>query len=189
MEQTDESIIARVLEGDRNAFAGLVERYKDRVFSLAMGIIRNKERAEELAQDAFLKAFRSLGSFRGDSSFSSWLYRITYNTAISESRKGKTRILTFDEQIHKADRFEAVEPPEDDLKEQQQRFLHRALDSMDPEDKLILMLYYFEEKSVEEISITTGLSRSNTKVKLFRLRGKLRTILEQSGRATLAMMY
>jgi len=87
MREADEKIIGQVLNGNRNAFALLVDKYKDRVFSLALGIVHNRELAEEIAQDAFIKAFTSLKKFRKDAGFSTWIYRITYNTAISETRK------------------------------------------------------------------------------------------------------
>ena len=87
MRETDEIIIERVLSGNRNAFAALVDRYKDRVFSLVFGIVQNYAVAEELAQDVFLNAFNGLKKFRKEAGFSTWIYRIAYNTAISETRK------------------------------------------------------------------------------------------------------
>ena len=180
MKDSDESIIARVREGDQNAYALLVDRYKDRVFSLVMGIIRHRETAEEVALDALVKAYRSLKKFRGESAFSSWLYRIAYNAAISESRKKKGKLQTFDEQVlHTAQHL--TEDREDmDRLEDRKTLLRRALEELMPEEKMILVLYYFEDRSVDEISEVTGLSRSNTKVRLFRIRNKLKAIMEQS---------
>ena len=79
--------INQVLDGNRDAFAFLVDKYKSMVFSLALRITRDREEAEEISQDTFIKAFQSLNSFQGKAKFSSWLYRIVYNTGISHLRK------------------------------------------------------------------------------------------------------
>ena len=80
--QQDKIYINKVLEGDRNAFAYLVDKYKTMVYSLALRLVKDREEAEEISQDAFIKAYQSLASFKGKAKFSSWLYRIVYNTAI-----------------------------------------------------------------------------------------------------------
>ena len=183
MKEIDENIIARVLQGDRNGYALLVDRYKDRVFSLVIGIVRNQELAEELAQDVFLKAYKSLKKFRKESSFSTWIYRIAYNTAISETRKKKQHIRSFDEQLEKTMNLTVEDYEVEETNEQRQVLLEKALKELFPEEKLILMLYYFEDKSVDEISAVAGLSQSNVKVKLFRLRNKLKSIMEQTTKA------
>ena len=85
----DSYYVRKVLKGDRQAFAVLVDKHKSMAFKLAMGIAKNKEDAEEIAQDSFLKAFEALPKFNADSKFSTWLYRIVYNTAISKIRKKK----------------------------------------------------------------------------------------------------
>ncbi|MEJ2593742.1 MAG: sigma-70 family RNA polymerase sigma factor [bacterium] len=188
MNETDDNIIARVLEGDRQAYAQLVDRYKDRVFSLIMGIVRQKETAEELALDVFVKVFKSLKKFRREASFSSWLYRIAYNTAISESRKKKKYILADEEQIQRVSKYQPVDEDERELLEKRKKSLNKAMKQLQPDELLLITLYYFEEKSVEEITEVTGLSRSNTKVKLHRLRGKLRALMESSTRAAMILI-
>ena len=187
MKEIDDNIIARVLQGDRNAYALLVNRYKDRVFSLVIGIVRNQEVAEELAQDVFLKAYKSLKKFRKESSFSTWIYRIAYNTAISETRKKKQYVRSFDEQLEKTLNLTVEEYEVEELNEQRQVLLERAMKELVPEEKLILMLYYFEDKSVDEIGVAAGLSQSNVKVKLFRLRNKLKGIMEQTTKVAFAI--
>jgi RNA polymerase sigma-70 factor (ECF subfamily) len=185
MKENDERIIERVLDGDRNAFALLVDKYKDRVFSLVIGIVRNREVAEELSQDIFLKVFRSLGKFRRESSFSSWIYRIAYNAAVSETRKKKTYFRSFDEQLERLAVLGSDDNAVVEENENRHVLLEKALKELPPQEKLILMLYYFEEKSIEEVSKDTGLSLSNVKVRLFRLRNKLKGIMEQSARTAL----
>ena len=84
MSETDEMIINRVLNGGRNAYSFLVDRYKDRVYSLVCGVVRNEESAKEIAQDVFVKAFTSLKKFRRESSFSTWIYRIAFSESVNE---------------------------------------------------------------------------------------------------------
>ncbi len=171
MSKADEDIIRRVLNGDRNAYALLVDKYKDRVFSLALRIVRNRELAEEIAQDAFVKAYVSLDKFRKEAGFSTWIYRITYNTAVSETRKKK----------YKTYNTERIEQPEDvektEEEEKQYQLLERAVAALAPKDQLIITLYYFEKMKLEQISEITGLTVSNVKVKLFRIRQKLKEVI------------
>ena len=189
MRETDETIIEQVLNGNRNAYALLVDQYKDRVFSLIIGIVRNREAAEELAQDVFVKAYSSLKKFRREAGFSTWIYRIAYNTAISETRKKKYIVKSFDEQLEKAASIQLTTSEDEQIEENESKhqLLEQALTTLPPEDKLILMLFYFEEKSVEEISKTTRLTTSNVKVKLFRLRNKLKELMMKISNAELAV--
>jgi len=188
MREADEIIIERVISGDRNAYAVIVDRYKDKVYSLVYGIMRDEEKAKELAQDVFVKTYSALKKFRKESSFSTWIYRIAYNTAISETRKNKKRVLSFDDQLEKSSSMDLSESykteEEDNLKK---ALLNQAIEQLQAEERLILMLYYFEEKSIEEISRSSGLSQSNIKVKLFRLRNKLKEIMLRIGRTELAV--
>ena len=96
-KNSDISYIDKVLAGNLNAFSYLIDRHKDKAFNLAFRICGNREEAEEIAQDAFLKAFRSLKDFRKKSSFSTWLYRIVYNTSISLVRARGLRVLSLEE--------------------------------------------------------------------------------------------
>jgi len=184
MKEADEKVIERVLAGDRNAYALLVDKYKDRVFSLVLGIVRQRELAEEVAQDIFVKAFQSLGKFRKDASFSTWIYRIAYNSAISETRK-KKRFFKHSDQLENTLQL-IPENEEENVDEQKNKLLEQAIRELAPEENLLVTLYYFEEKSVEEISQSTGLSQSNVKVKLFRLRNKLKEYLIKYGKTQLS---
>ena len=172
MRAADEDIIRQVLNGNRNAYALLVNKYKDRVFSLALGIVRNRELAEEIAQDVFVKAYSSLKKFRQEAGFSTWIYRITYNTAVSETRKKKHKMLAV-EDVEATD----LDPEKAEEKEKKYLTLEKAVDGLEPEEKLIITLYYYEEMNMEQISKTTGLTVSNVKVKLFRIRKKLKELM------------
>lgn len=85
----DQHYINLVLKGDTNAFAVLVDRYKDLVYTLSLRMIKNREEAEELSQDTFIKVYRSLGKFKGESKFSTWLYKVAYNTCLDRLKKNK----------------------------------------------------------------------------------------------------
>lgn len=187
MKETDDIIIERVKAGDKNAYAIIVDRYKDKVYSLVLGIVRNEETAKELAQDIFIKAYSALKKFRKESSFSTWIYRIAYNTAISETRKNKQKVKSFDEQLEKASSMSISDTfEEEEENEMRKSILNKAIKQLKDEERLILMLYYFEEQSVEEISQSSGLSQSNVKVKLFRLRNKLKEIMTRMGKTEVA---
>lgn len=178
MEQRDDTwYIERVLKGDTQYFSYFVDKYKDVVFSIALKVLRNREDAEEMAQESFVKAFKSLHTFKGEAKFSTWLYRITYNNCISEVRKKKLKFVSTDE-VQISD-----EPEEMDLDgipaENRAKYVKAALEKLPEDEYILILLYYFEDKSVDEISEITGLTASNAKVKLFRARKKLYTILNE----------
>ncbi len=175
MEFLEDSLyIEKVLNGDTRAYTTLVNKHKDMVFTIARKIVRSTEDAEEIAQDAFIKAFNSLENFKQKSKFSTWLYRITYNTAVSRIRKKNIEVAVIDDEAVEnypgEQVYEFVEAMDD---ERQQRFIDAALEKLSPEDNVVITLFYLEECSVEEISKITALSKSNVKVKLHRIRKRL----------------
>lgn len=173
--KNDNYYIEKVLEGQTNYFSYIVERYQEIVFSIALKVLKNREDAEEMAQESFIKAYKSLHTFQGKAKFSTWLYRITYNTCISETRKKKQYFPSTDEvQISE----EAEEMNLDGVPEEnREKVVKAALEKLPEDEYTLVLLYYFEDQSIEEISKVTGLSESNTKVKLHRARKKLYTIL------------
>ncbi len=178
MTETDENVIENILAGNRDAFAILVDKYKDKVFSLVLGIVKDYELAQEVAQDVFVKVYSSLRKFRRDSSFSTWIYRISYNTAISETRKRKVKSISFDDNISsKVNNNEIEDNVESWRQEGEELKLSRALSQLLPDERIIINLYYFEEKAISEICEITGLGQSNVKVKLHRLRKKLKELI------------
>jgi len=177
VKESDQRIIQRVRQGEMQAYALLVDRYKDRVFSLALGIVRSREVAEELAQDVFVKAYNALHKFREEASFATWIYRIAYNTAISETRKRKITFVALDDN-HSV--LLGVNETDNSLKEDEVLRLKNAISALNHDEQTIIQLYYLEEKSVEEVSLCLSLSQANVKVKLFRLRAKLKKMLEKS---------
>jgi RNA polymerase sigma-70 factor (ECF subfamily) len=177
--QDDIYYIDRVLAGDTAAYAQLVAKHKNLVFSIALKILNNREDAEELSQDCFLKAYQALGTFERKSKFSTWLYRIVYNAAISKTRKKKLEFVPMDNYVvhnYSEDDFtmgmEAVDA------EEQKKMMDRALDQLTADEGLLITLFYKSENSIEEISNITGLSVSNVKVRLHRIRRKLQEALK-----------
>jgi RNA polymerase sigma-70 factor (ECF subfamily) len=170
----DLNIISQVLSGNTAVFATLVDKYKHTACNVAYQITGNREDAEEVAMDAFVKAFRSLQSFKGDARFSTWLYRIVYNTAISRTRKKKYEYTQINESI--TENYSDTEFEESIYHistDEQQALVTKAMSKLDPEDALIINLYYLNELSTEEISQITSLSVSNVKVKLHRIRKRI----------------
>jgi RNA polymerase sigma factor (sigma-70 family) len=172
--QDDNHYIDRVLNGDVAAYALLVSKHKNLVFSIALKILNNREDAEEIAQDCFLKVFQALKTFERKSKFSTWLYRIVYNAAISRTRKKKLEQVPMDNYV--IDNYtedEMVEGIGEIDPEQQKVMVERALERLTNDDNLLVTLFYKGENSIEEISNITGLTMSNVKVRLHRIRKKL----------------
>jgi RNA polymerase sigma-70 factor (ECF subfamily) len=177
--QQDNIYISKVLEGDRNAFAYLVEKYKTMVYSLALRLVKDREEAEEISQDAFIKAYQSLASFQGKAKFSSWLYRIVYNTAISKLRQQPAGKVSLDESnISDSLYIESKESYNTLSAGERKKYLEKALDSLEADEKMLVILYYYEERELDEIAEITQLTKTNTKVKLFRARKKMLTVLK-----------
>nr|NQU93064.1 sigma-70 family RNA polymerase sigma factor [Bacteroidota bacterium] len=170
----DSFYIGRILSGDASAYAQLVEKHKEMVFTIAVKIVRNHEDAEELAQDAFLKAYQALPTFKGDAKFSTWLYRITYNAAISKTRKKKMEFSAIDEELIDNFTTDSITRSVNGLDvDDQIKAMNRVMEKLPEEENLLLSLFYKQEKSVEDISEITGYSQSNVKVKLYRIRKRM----------------
>ena len=173
--------IERVLKGDINAFTPLVEKYRRYVFALVKRGCKDSAEAEELAQDVFVKAYEHLGAFRGKAAFSTWLYRIAFNTAVSHARK-KKRFGIAIEQINPCTYAvsDVEEQREREIlmsKEQRYAAVERLLANLPTDEQMLIALYYKEELKMEEVSNIAGLSLTNTKVKIHRIRQKLNMLL------------
>ena len=180
-EQLDDiNIIQMVLQGQQSAYATLVARYEQYVFTIAMRIVNNREVAEELSQDAFVKAYRYLADFKGNSKFSTWLYTIVNTTCLSHLRKKKDEAILLEEEkmVSISDNSYGEKPSDRMEQRTQKEMLERAMKHLPEQDAEILTLFYQAEQSVEEIGVIVGLTTSNVKVKLFRARQKLKEILE-----------
>jgi len=171
---TDQIYIDKVIQGETNAFAYLVNKYKNMVYTLAKNIVKNNEDAEEIAQDSFLKAFQKLHTFKGESKFSTWLYTIVYRNSISMIRKNKIATSDIDnyviENYSSGFDFPQIEAIK---KGEQKKYVAKAIRNLSETDAFLISLYYLNESTVDEIEKITGLTKTNIKVKLFRLRKKL----------------
>lgn len=178
--QDDNSYIDRILNGEVAAYASLVEKHKEMVFSIALKILKNREDAEEVAQDTFVKAYQSLRTFEKKARFSTWLYRIVYNASVSRTRKKKLEFLAMNENIVQNYTEEEITGCVDKMDENDQRILiDKALKKLPEEDNLLITLFYYSDHSVDEISYITGLSASNVKVRLHRIRKRLYEMINE----------
>ncbi|MBE6196881.1 MAG: sigma-70 family RNA polymerase sigma factor [Rikenellaceae bacterium] len=167
-------LIRRVLGGDAEAFAPLVERYSRPIFSLVYGIVGRREQSEELTQDIFVKAYTKLSTYRGASSFSTWLYRIACNMALSAVRPKRYTFSLFDEK--RVERLvDGSEQEQAELAriEERERMLLQALDRLAPEERALVQLHYYENRPLAECGEILGLTENNSKVRLHRIRKKL----------------
>ena len=172
--KSDQVYIDRVLQGDTNAFAYLVDKYKNLTYTVAMKIVKNHEDAEEVAQDSFIKAYSQLHTFKGESKFSTWLYTIVYRNAITRIRKKKITTTNIDPYIIENKKSDYDFPQIEAIKNgEQKKYIAEAIDNLPETDAFLITIYYLEESSVEEIEQITGLTKTNVKVKLFRARKKL----------------
>lgn len=179
MEQKDESYyINRILDGETEYFSVFLDRYSRPLYALIVQIVGCPEDAEELLQDVFMKAFRSLNGYKQDCQFSTWIYRIAYNTAISATRKRKQEFLYVEENTINNVPDEAVDNVFGSVvNEEQIERLNKAIDLLNGEEKALITLFYYEEKSMEEVGEVLKISVSNVKVRLHRIRKKIYVLM------------
>ena len=172
--------VAQAKKGDADAFAFLVETYETSVYRLALRMCGNAHDAEEVAQEAFVAAWKGLPAFRGESKFSSWLYQLTTNAAIDFLRREKRHraVTPIDDEPEPA----ALDTPQQVLEEQEvSRALQQALDALSPEHREIFLLRQMRQLSYEEIGRLLGLEPGTVKSRLSRAKKQLRQILTQKG--------
>jgi len=182
----DESaLVAQAKAGDQNAFAELVNRYERKIYRLAKNITRNDEDAEDVLQDAFLKAYTHLDNFKGDSKFYTWIVRIAVNEALMRLRKRKTdRTVPLDEPVELGEETVQREiavwednPEQQYSQEEWRRILDEAVESLKPDFRTVFVLRDIEELSTEETAETLGISVPAVKSRLLRARLALRETL------------
>ncbi len=174
-EKQETEWIDRVLAGDTRAYAELVDGYKRFAFTIALKVVENRADAEEVAQDSFIKAYQGLRHFNRQSRFSTWLYRIVFNTAVSFKRTHK-RVFSGIEKVEVADGYSV----QGHLQVQDQtRFIQRALDHLNEADRLAVQLYYIKEFSVEEVAQLMGQNENTVKVRIHRARLRLGNELQR----------
>lgn len=179
--QPDEQIINRVLKGEQSAFGSLIDKYKNYVFTLVLRFTVNREDAEELAQDVFIKAYRSLADFRGDSKFSTWLFTITRTTCLSFLRKKKLDTISLDNERTGLQLENRESGFSANGIEQKSRhvMLNQAINMLSPDDAQVLNLFYKGDQSLDEIGRIMRLDPNTVKVKLHRARQRLKDKMEK----------
>lgn len=166
---TDLPTIERILAGEQQLYASLVDQYKRYVFTIAFKVLQNKPEAEEAAQDTFLKAFHHLKSFNRQSKFSTWLYRIAFNTAITYKRKSKHPMMSIENTI-----IEYGQEAEGNLERRdKKKFIHQALEKLNEADRTALTLFYMQEFSIEEIADIMVMQANTIKVRIHRARQRV----------------
>ncbi len=165
----DQVYIQRVLEGELDAFAFLVEKYKDQALSVAVRIVKYSDLAEDILQEAFIGAFNGLNKFKGEASFKTWFFRIVYNESIQYLRH--KQVEQKHEEGVKEFMYSGDTSTFDSLKlHDQQNIIEQTFEQMSSKEATVLQLYYLEELSIKEISEVMGIKNDNVKVILHRAR-------------------
>ncbi len=174
---TDLEIIESVRKGNQSDYAIIVDRYKNKAFSMINRMLKNKMESEEVLQDCFFKAYGSLNNFRGESKFSTWFYRIVYNTALTKlsgkKRKIENEMSSIDDHYDLQSSYDFNEGEKKDMSE----FVNDLLDKLPVNYAAVLTMFYLNDMSCEEISQSLGTSLSNVKVMLYRSRNALKDMI------------
>lgn len=177
--QEENQLIDRILAGDERSYAELVDNYKRYAFTIALKVVGQRADAEEVAQDAFIKAYHYLKGFNRTARFSTWLYRIVFNTAISYKRKKKIHFEDVQDQpVENPERADADTEMKD-----KQAFVAAAMQKLNESDQLAIQLFYIKEFSLEEVAEMMGQNMNTIKVRIHRARlrlaDELKRILKQ----------
>jgi RNA polymerase sigma-70 factor, ECF subfamily len=161
--------------GDAQAFEILFRKYQSYVYNVGLGMLCNSEDAADVTQETFLRLHRSLDSFRGDASFSTWLYRVAVNLCITElRRRGRQKFQFLEDVAHNEDAHLTEEPgphPDEAIQQaEERRVVHKVLQTLPPDYRAIMVLRHFQQLAYEEIAEVLGLSLSQVKTRLFRAR-------------------
>ncbi|MEO6721229.1 MAG: sigma-70 family RNA polymerase sigma factor [Ferruginibacter sp.] len=178
---TDKEIISLVLQGDQQHYAELVKRYQNFVFSISLRYTQSREDAEEIAQDVFVKAYRSLSAFRADARFSTWLYTIATNCSLSFLRKKKLHNFSLDDQqiFNLANNRDSGLSANHLEQKSKLNMVNAAIGLLNMDDAKLVTLYYKGEQSLDEIGKLMGLDTNTIKVRLHRARGRLKQKMEE----------
>ncbi len=176
----DQQLIQRARKGDQKAFEALLNKYKNLVYHVMMRMVRNPQEAEDLSQEAFIKAFNALNSFNEEYAFSTWLMKIATNNCIDFLRKKKLRTYSIDEPIQYKEEQVQMELPDQEptpekqlLSDERSKMIDEAIESLPPRYRYVIVLRHKEEKSYEEIADILKLPLGTVKARIFRAREML----------------
>ncbi|MFC2103358.1 RNA polymerase sigma factor [Bacteroidota bacterium] len=174
---SDQEILDSVRLGNQSDYAIIVDRYKNKAFSMLKRMLKNEQDAEEVLQDCFIKAYNSLNSFKGEAKFSTWFYRIVYNTALtrisSKRRKTENEMTSIEDHFDLKSDYDFKIPETNDMSE----FIKDTVSQLPERYAVIINLFYLDEMSCEEISKVMNISVSNVKVMLYRSRSALKDLI------------
>lgn len=179
---SDIELITKTLAGNQSAYTDLVKRHQCFIFTLAMRFTKNREDAEEVAQDTFVKAYRLLNTFKQESKFSTWLYTIVYTSAMTSLRKKRLDTTSIDnEDTHIQIKNTSTGYDVNSAENRSRSFhLNQAIEQLSTDDATIITLFYKGEQSIEEIAQVLSIEANTVKVKLFRARQRLKEKLERN---------
>jgi RNA polymerase sigma-70 factor (ECF subfamily) len=182
---TDPDLVTRARDGDRAAMSALMKRHNQAMFRTARAILRDDTQAEDALQEAWMRAFKSLGSFRGDSSLSTWLIRIAANEALMMRRRGvrEAQVFPIDASGDATHAMEEATMPRDEPEQQAQRaevrrFLEARIDALPDLYRPVFMLRAVEELTVEETAAVLGIPEATVRTRFFRARALMRASIE-----------
>lgn len=177
-EKDERKIIERILCGHADDFSYFVDRYSDCIFSLIAKIVTVQEDAEEIVQDTFLAAYTHLADYTSASSFSTWLYRIAYNKAVSHLRKIRQRVYLDDTAVDLVDDSDADRALRIETDERL-TLLAMAVEELPPDDKMLVVLYHLEERTASDVAYIMGMTEQNVRTRLHRVRKKLYLLMKE----------
>lgn len=174
MLMDEQRLIVRILEGHAEDYGYFLERYGGEVFAIVSRLVPNREDAEELTQDAFVRAYSRLDSFIGRSSFSTWVCRIAYTVAVSWLRKKRIKYLSIDDHPHASD-AEVDEVLDDESRLED---LREAISLLRPDEQMLLELFYFESRPLADIAYILDVEPGTIATRLHRIRRKLYSLMK-----------
>lgn len=177
----EKKLIKKIKSGDRYAFNELVETYQEKVIHIAYAMLSDYDAACDAAQETFVKVYRFMDGFRGDSSLSTWIYRITKNVCMDFLRKRKENVISIDEENEDGNKLEIEDlskSPEKIAERNEKKYLlKKAMEQLDDNSRMMITLYELEDMSYEEISAILKIPVGTVKSRLSRAREKLKKIL------------
>jgi len=178
--QDDLFYIEETKKGDLNAFGILIQKHEKYAFTLALRILKHREEAEEVAQDAFMKAYYGIHSFEGNSKFTTWLYKIIFNEAVGRQRRKKNKWDLIENEVAETiisqDLLGGIENL---LAQERKELIQKGMERLKSNESAVLTLFYLEEQSIKEIQEITTYSESQVKILLHRGRKNLFDILQK----------
>lgn len=173
--------IPAILAGDSKEFSLLVNAHKNIVFTVALRMLKNREEAEELSQDTFIKVYKSLGKFKGNSKLSTWIYRIAYNGCLDRLKKnGRDKNNLAIDEIEGFEIKDVDSALENIVKSEKAQLVRKCIAKLSAKDAALLTLFYLEEKNLQELGQVLEMSENSVKVGLFRARSRLAKILKKN---------